>query len=747
MALVVAIPAALAGHEVSYYPSFYPQEIRIEPLAPEAAAKEFLRKNDPLHVYIGESPRFEGTFPVHLKSVASLRSFIVATFNLKSPRVSGREARCRAVESTAASLVAMPDLVRHAYPVTPYHADYIAHADRIPSAQAPNPPASSGLDLRIEGGSELVKASLAAREREWDLRLDEIPLEDLMRKAGGGLPPWPKAPWLKEGWFQAYHLLRPAVGDPKQAELADEAYERLTRGEFNGLAERLNLERALVTSVTAGCERAVVGYRLRQEFYSDDSANGVENIAFDSQSGFNSPVFVRTIKLKDFPWNGWLRVGVAGRPLAAWNPVAGFSDAIGRLVWATVGDDAFLPAPFSSGWAANRVEIRAGDGSEARRSLLIPADALLPRSGTGELLRVGEGKGAAAKVTYRVAASAFQDGTEMDVADIYYPYVLAFRWGAPEANGAVFDPELAAATRLMRERLRAVRVIDVEVSTLAMADLVFIYQSPIVEVYLDGPPSTDADQPLVAPPWSSVPWHVLALMEAAVERGIAAFSRSEAERRGLPWLELARDVGQKEKMAALIREFAVAGYRPPALADLVSSEAAKARWQALGQFLEANGHLMVTNGPYRLKSFTPEAITFDVVREFTYPVGLGTFNFYAHPPHAVVTNVERSGEQVMVTADVELAVKAQRNRISVRQPLKRETLRETNVIQPTTRYLVVGGDGAVVAAGSTSWQPDGRFAFEVPAKLPAGKYTAFVGIFLDGNALHPSIGRIQFERN
>ncbi len=31
-----------------------------------------------------------------------------------------------------------------------------------------------------------------------------------------------------------------------------------------------------------------------------------ENIAYDSHAGFNSAIFIRTVKLKDFPWNGWL---------------------------------------------------------------------------------------------------------------------------------------------------------------------------------------------------------------------------------------------------------------------------------------------------------------------------------------------------------------------------------------------------------------------------------------------------------
>ena len=35
---------------------------------------------------------------------------------------------------------------------------------------------------------------------------------------------------------------------------------------------------------------AVIGYRLRREFYSDDFSNGIENILINSQSGLNSPV-------------------------------------------------------------------------------------------------------------------------------------------------------------------------------------------------------------------------------------------------------------------------------------------------------------------------------------------------------------------------------------------------------------------------------------------------------------------------
>jgi hypothetical protein len=729
-ALVCAASSAEAGHEVPYYPSFYPQEIRIEPLDPQAAAREFANVRDPLHAYIGAAPQFSGAAPAGLKSVLSLHSFVVAGTDRQSPRMQSREARCRAVGMAAPALAAQPDLIPHRYPVTPYHADYIGHIDRAAGAK-PNADAKGA----------------AATGTSSDVSFDEVPLDRLLREAGFGTAGiFMTPPWAKEGWFQAYHLLRRALRDAEEGKRADAIYERLTDGNIAGSVERINLQRDLVAALTRDCDRAVVGYRLRREFHSDDFSNGVENIAVDSQTGLNSPVAVRTMKLKDLPWNGWLRVGIDGRAGAAWNPVAGFTDSVGRLVWATVGDDAFLSIPYNSQFVQNRAEILNGkEKPAARQSIRIPADAMTVDA-AGRLAPAGESRGAMAKVTYRISASAFHDGTAMEAADYFYPYALALRWGGSAPGGAAHDPEVAGGTRLLRERFKAVRVARVEETKLPIADLVFEYRWPVVEVFLDSISSDEQENALIAPPWSAVPWHVLALMEAAVERGIAAFSQTEAARLNRPWLDLVRDGAQRDALRALIREFVQSGYRPAAIEALVTADQAKARWAALDRFAEANGHLLVTNGPYKLRSFTPAVVTFDVIREFTYPMGLGTFDFHAHPAKAHITRTERAGNRILLTADAEIAVKQQRDRVITRAPLARDTMRGTLAIRPLARYVVVGPDGRVAAAGLSSRGPDGRFVGELPALAP-GEYSYFGAILLDGNAVDPSVGRIEFRVN
>src|SRR5262245_23022398 len=179
---------------------------------------------------------------------------------------------------------------------------------------------------------------------------------------------------MKEGWFHAYRLLAPAVVDPARRQDAAGLVRRLTTGGSAGPVERLNLERTLVRRLLEGCERVVVGYLTRREVYTTEFSEGIENVAADSQAGLDSAIFVRTVKLKDFPWNGWLKLGVPERAAAAWNPVAGFTDPAGRLLWLALGDPAFFPSPHGVGWIPNRVTLSSVDVGAP--SLPVPEDAL-----------------------------------------------------------------------------------------------------------------------------------------------------------------------------------------------------------------------------------------------------------------------------------------------------------------------------------------------------------------------------------
>src|SRR5262249_58574371 len=103
---------------------------------------------------------------------------------------------------------------------------------------------------------------------------------------------------------------------------------------------------------------------------------------------------------------------------------------------------------------------------------------------------------------------------------------------------ARYDPAIASTTAPMRQRLRAVKVtgIDTASKSFRVADVNFIRELFLVDVYLDMPPGDPEQDAVFAPPWSTLPWHLIALMEEAVSRGWAAFSQTEGMRRGVEGL-------------------------------------------------------------------------------------------------------------------------------------------------------------------------------------------------------------------
>lgn len=392
----------------------------------------------------------------------------------------------------------------------------------------------------------------------------------------------------------------------------------------------------------------------------------------------------------------------------------------------------------------------AQPGAEApspSAAVRVPPDAVLPEAGSGRLRAVGEGREAALKLTYRAMMSAFHDGTSMTTADLLYPYVFAYRWGVKREGDSAYDPQVDAATVLLRERLLAVRLTGIDRSgAVRIAELTLSRELAIVEVYL----STGAgDDPLsaaaVAPPWSSLPWQLIVLMEESVVRGWAAFSQGEAVRRAVPWLDLVRDSALSQRMLALAEEYARSGHRPEALAKLVSIEEARARWQALVSFYKQHRHLLVTNGPYRLKEWSREAIVLDVFRDFSYPLGVGSYDSYAIPLRAHVAKIGYERDSLYIHAEVERVQKLPRNYEIVREPLAsaKRSLKKDKL--PVCRYVVIDSDGKVVLIGNASLDPEGIFKIALAGELPSGAYTVLGALYLGDNAMQPDVRRLAIE--
>lgn len=726
IALLLTLPAG-AGHELTFYPAFYPQEISVRWVEPRAAAPLLLK--NALHAYVGADP-VPGAPSDKVRHVESLRGWVVLTF----ARPAGEAgARCAAGVALARALGPRAPFVAHPWPVTPYHDDYVQQYDLALRARE----RGAGAVPRVRATGALASALRAAGVSvtpDADAVVEEVTLASLLAGVETRLAGWHGPPWLKEGWFQAWLLQAPALPAPARG-AAEETLRRRTDGPPLPAAERINLERRLVAQVTGGCERVVLGYALRHEALNDDYSEGLENIAVDSQAGVGSAIFLRTVKLKDFPWNGWLHVGAEGGARAAWNPIAGFGDPAGRVVWAAVGDPALLLDPDNARFVPNRARVQSIEDAGS-----VPADALVPAA--GELKPAGERVTARTKIVYRATLSNAHDGQPLSVADVLYPYAFVSRWGVSGAR--TYDPEVDRATAALRQALAAVRVVRVDTETRTVEDLKLTYQVPLIEVYL----KTAVDPryaPALAPPWSPVPWPVMALMDQAVERGVAAFSEREARRRNVPWLDLVRDAKTVTALARLVSDFERRAWVPEALRGLVTPEQARQRWHALAEFHKRTGHLLVTAGPYQVGRVTATSATLPVFRDFTYPLGVGSFDQYAIPVRAYVRAVERRGERLAVQADVENVEKAGRSYKIVREPFTPKPPGEATREALAVHWTVVGPGDEVVAAGASRDVQGGRLIVDLAGRVKPGSYRVVLALALNGNLVNPEVTVVSYR--
>ena len=266
VALAILAAPARAGHELPFYPGYYPQEIRVEALTP-AAAVPLLRRST-LHAYVGADPFGGGRLPANVSAMESLAGYVVATPAAATPGTDGTAARCASALAVAraAGAARVPGFVAHAYPVTPYHGDYLEHFDLAEASRRAVEGAAAGAAPRLAARGPLAERLLPAWKggpaSKGDATIvEEIDLQGLLAPylvtAGGSFSP----PWLKEGWFHAYLLQASAMADPTARRAADQLFHRLVTGVYEGPAAR-----AVQRRVLPGHREHRVGFAVRVRF-------------------------------------------------------------------------------------------------------------------------------------------------------------------------------------------------------------------------------------------------------------------------------------------------------------------------------------------------------------------------------------------------------------------------------------------------------------------------------------------------
>ena len=233
-------------------------------------------------------------------------------------------------------------------------------------------------------------------------------------------------------------------------------------------------------------------------------------------------------------------------------------------------------------------------------------------------------------------------------------------------------------------------------------------------------------------------------MEEAVRQGVGAFSAAEARRRSVRWLDLVRDPKMRDDLGAILEGLARRNFVPEPLRKIVAADEAQARWTALQYFARRRGHYLVTNGPYQLEKWSDGAVVLQVFRDMNNPLGVGTYDRFAIPRRAYVTSITARDGRLEVAAEVERVEKFMREYRLVREPLGSGRDQDT-VDQPACRYVILGPDGVVVAAGVSRDRQGSRLVVDVKGRLKPGRHTALVALALGDNLMNLEISTAEFQ--
>jgi peptide/nickel transport system substrate-binding protein len=437
----------------------------------------------------------------------------------------------------------------------------------------------------------------------------------------------------------------------------------------------------------------------------------IDGLVNDFGAGITSKYSLLNARSAD--GNVSLDIGVKQIHQGSWNMVAGLQDIYGRTIYFMVADTGTFRnpytgevIPFRSEWADISTEGPLG-------RLEVPADAIRWNQTLQQWVQVGEGANATSKVTFKPLYSKWHHGIPMDVSDIMYADYFSYEWGTdigPEDR--TVDPEYTAQVSEALKLSKGVR-----------------YVAPDrIETYND---IWHYDKNEIAGSSASIPtepWEITAASERIVMDGKLAYSRSEAQAKGIGWYDpVVKE--HVDMIKAELQKMKSEQFVPPPLKGIVTVQDAIRRYDASINWIDNHGHAIISNGPFYLDSFNAAGgtITIKAFRDSSYPFEVGHWSQYETPQIADITSVDvprlvNMGQPTSVNVNVEVAGQPSSN--------------------ATVNYFVSNKDGIVIIRGEAQHEKTGQFHIdlttEMTSKLSPGPNQ--IKIFATSNeALRPAI--------
>lgn len=381
----------------------------------------------------------------------------------------------------------------------------------------------------------------------------------------------------------------------------DELTQKIYSSNYTSAQQRAELIRQATKEGINESVRIFLAAKI-DPFVANKNVDGIIN-------DFGGGITTRFTPINARPGDSELKIGVKQVYQGAWNPVRGLGDAYSKNVWDVLYDPGIFKNPYSGQNFPVRQHwqvVTAGpDGA-----LEVPDDAINWDSSLQRWTKVGPNAKATSKITYDLLWSNWHHGQKMDINDVLYSVYFGQEWASSSGdNDKTFDPEYSPTAAQSARTFVGMRVLDEDT----------------VEVYVNFWHFDESEIADWGGVWVVQPWEIMAAMEQIVVDGKASFSRTDSQAKNLNWLSLI-----VPKDASLVKEylkqFSNSKTIPLALQDSTKPwDYYNARYEAAIKWIEQKNHAIISNGPFYLERYSPEARTIEIKSfdEPSYPFGAG----------------------------------------------------------------------------------------------------------------------------
>ena len=537
---------------------------------------------------------------------------------------------------------------------------------------------------------------------EWQLYTEEMGGTSAFVKYNPIIPAQMYAPWLSA----MPGSQNPAYWNYQNATL-DEVTQKIAFFNFTSEEERNQLVNDAIKMGIQESVRIFVAQKT-DPFVSSASVQGFVN---DFGAGITSKYSLLNARSGD--GNSSLDIGVKQIHQGSWNTIAGLQDLYSRSIYFMIADSDTFRHPYTGEVISFRSPWTNITTQGPLGKLNMPADTIKWNQTLQQWVQSGEGSTATSMVTFTPLYSNWHHGIPMDVSDMMYGDYFAYEWGTDAGPGdRTVDPEFTPAAAEALNLSKGTR-----------------YVSPDrIESYID---IWHYDEKEIADSgvfFVNEPWEIAAAAERIVMEGRLAYSRSEAQAKGVGWYDPIV-TEHAEMIKAELQEMKNEQFIPSALKDLITVQDAIRRYDASISWIENHGHAVISNGAFYLDNFNVAGgtITINAFRDASYPFEAGHWSNYETPRLVDITGVEvprivTMGQATPIKVNVQVAGEPSSN--------------------ATVNYFVSNKDGTVVVRGEAQQGSPGQFnvdlTSEMTAKLSQGPNT--IKIFAVSNeALRPDI--------